>query len=58
MSLMFASKEQHIIETLIEDELGSAKESVITSNATDPIVLDYIDTLWSIKRKFNKTFER
>ncbi|MDD5618391.1 MAG: hypothetical protein PHG69_04790 [Candidatus Omnitrophica bacterium] len=52
---MLTSKEQTIIEALIEDELNSAKEVIITSDNADSIILEYIDTLFSIKRKFDRS---
>ncbi|MDP2911085.1 MAG: hypothetical protein Q8N76_01985 [Candidatus Omnitrophota bacterium] len=53
---MLTEKEQHIIKALVEDELSTAKESIITSDVADPVVLEYVDTLSDIRRKFTKTF--
>lgn len=50
---MLTEKKQHIINALIEDELNNAKGLVVTSDNIDSIVLEYIDTLSSINRKFN-----
>ena len=55
---MLTEKEQHIINALVEDELSTAKESIIISDAADPVVLEYIDMLSGIKGKFAKIFER
>lgn len=51
---MLTSKEQHIIEALIEAELNTAKESVIISDEPDPVVLEYIRTLTHIKNKLTR----
>ncbi len=48
---MLTEKEHHIIKALIEDELSTAKESIIISDVADPIVLEYIDTLSNISKK-------
>lgn len=55
---MLTEKEQHIIKALVEDELSTAKESIITSDVADPVVLEYVDTLSDIRRKFTKTFTK
>ncbi len=55
---MLTEKEQHIIKALVEDELSTVKESIITSDVADPVVLEYIDTLSGIRRKIAKTFAR
>jgi len=55
---MLTVKEYDIIKALIEDELSTAKESIIISDAADPVVLEYIDTLSCIKGKFIKAFEK
>ena len=49
---MLTEKEQHIIKALIEDELNSAKELVVTSDRVDSVILEYINTLSDIDRKF------
>jgi len=55
---MLTEKEQHIIKALIEDELITTKESIIMSDAADPVVLEYINTLSGIKRKLANLFHR
>jgi len=51
---MLTSKEQHIIEALIEDELNTAKEVALSSNTANSVIVEYINTLFSIKNKFAK----
>lgn len=55
---MLTSKEQHIIEALIEDELSTASLLAIDSEDDNPIIWSYIGTLKDIRRKFTKTFEK
>jgi len=52
---MLTEKEHNILKALVEAELNTAKESIITSDAADPVVLEYIGTLSGIRGKFAKT---